>query len=114
MTIKVFAMQIGIFMGIKEFLIKEYEKNIKKQEAINHIDENYESYWSDYALLSLLKEYKDYLPELNYYFHKAFRQCDITPSGKIDSAIYCLLHASKIFWQTFDEVLNENKKEKKL
>jgi hypothetical protein len=67
-----------------------------------------ELYSVDRALLCLLEEFEKNLPELDNYFHKAFRQVDVTDSGRIDAAIWQLIGLSDTFWEAFDEV-TENK-----
>jgi hypothetical protein len=54
---------------------------------------------ADRALWHLLLQWKDKLPKLDYYFHKAFRQLDVTSDGHTDMAIWCLLHRSELFWE---------------
>lgn len=62
---------------------------------------------ADRALFCLLKRYEDKLPEPDDYFHKAFRQTDVTDSGYTDMAIWHLLSASGIFWNCFERVQDE-------
>lgn len=60
----------------------------------------------DWALYSLLIRFKDELPKLDYYFHKAFRQCDcvdVENGGHMDVAIYNLLCESTLFWELFEK-----------
>jgi hypothetical protein len=68
------------------------------------------------ALYHLLCCYKDKLPPLNYYFHKAFRQTDVTAdivgNGHLDMVFYNLLYDSVIFWEIFDELDEEKELEK--
>lgn len=64
---------------------------------------------SDRALFHLLKRDKDNLPELNDYFHKAFRQTDVLEDGNLDSAIWHLLSDSTLFWRLFERVQGEKK-----
>lgn len=56
----------------------------------------------DLALYHLLEGHKDRLPKLDGYFHKAFRQGDVTGSGNIDMALWYLIGNSKLFWYCFD------------
>lgn len=63
-----------------------------------------ELYSVDRALLYLLEEFEEDLPEVDAYFHKAFRQVDVTNSGRIDAAIWQLIGLSDTFWEAFDEV----------
>jgi hypothetical protein len=62
--------------------------------------------WPDHpgerALWHLLSQWKDRLPELDGYFHKAFRQTDVTDDGHTDMAIWCLLQDAPIFWELFN------------
>lgn len=69
---------------------------LNKMEEL--IDCRYQKYPNDTALMQLLREFKECLPEVDDYFHKAFRQCDITPSGRIDNAIWYLLNGTELFW----------------
>ena len=59
------------------------------------------------GLFFLLKRYKSSLPLLNDYFHKAFRQIDITDSSLVDMAIWNALQDSEIFWHCFECVQDE-------
>ena len=58
---------------------------------------------SDSALYLLLKRWENRLPKLDSYFHKAFRQIDITDDGYTDSAIWNLLSGSILFWRLLNE-----------
>lgn len=62
---------------------------------------------ADRALYCLLKRYQDVLPELDDYFHKAFRQTDVTDSGYTDSAIWHLIGESQVFWRCFEKCQGE-------
>ena len=62
---------------------------------------------SERALWHLLMQWRERLPELDGYFHKAFRQCDVTDDGHTDMAIWNLLHSSKIFWKLFEKAQAE-------
>lgn len=59
---------------------------------------------SERALFCLLKLYEEELPILDDYFHKAFRQTEVTNSALIDSAIWHLLQDAPLFWECFDGV----------
>ena len=61
----------------------------------------------DRALWCLLKRWEDKLPYLDGYFHKAFRQVDVTDDGHTDAAIWHLLNVSKLFWRVFERVQDE-------
>lgn len=52
------------------------------------------------ALYLLLNEFADSLPDLGdaYYFHKAFRQTDVTATGGFDMAIWQLMQSCQIVW----------------
>lgn len=63
--------------------------------------------YADRALWHALTRWKDNLPELDDYFHKAFRQCDVTDDGHTDMVIWCLLNHSKRFWRLFEMVQEE-------
>lgn len=64
---------------------------------------------SDRTLFHLLSHWKDVLPKLDNYFHKAFRQTDVTESGHIDMAIWYLLNESILFWEIFERVQDRKK-----
>lgn len=61
----------------------------------------------DTALRLLLRKYRDELPELDDYFHKAFRQIDVTNDGNIDMVIWHLIDASEAFWVAYEMVSKE-------
>lgn len=63
------------------------------------------------GLYFLLKEFESNLPEIDDYFHKAFRQIDVTNSGKIDMAIWNALQESNIFWECFAIVTSKDNKD---
>jgi hypothetical protein len=57
--------------------------------------------YADCALWHALTRWKDDLPELDDYFHKCFRQCDVTDDGHTDMIIsllffMCFLFGTKI------------------
>ncbi len=54
------------------------------------------------ALYFMLRQHADSLPELDHYFHKAFRQVDVTGSSDADVAIWLLLGKCKVFWKLFE------------
>lgn len=60
---------------------------------------------ADRALLLLLTDNAEHLLPVNDYFHKGFRQTDVTPSGKVDMAIWHLIGSSDVFWRCFNKVL---------
>jgi hypothetical protein len=62
---------------------------------------------ADRALWHALTRWKDRLPELDDYFHKCFRQCDVTDDGHTDMVIWNLLNHSKRFWRLFERVQDE-------
>lgn len=68
---------------------------------------------SDRALWHLLKYWENRLPELDDYFHKAFRQIDVTDYGYVDMAIWNLLNDSTLFWRLFERVQGEKKEKNK-
>lgn len=62
------------------------------------------------ALFHLLSAYKEKIVGLTPdYFHKAFRQIDVTDNGHVDMAIWCLLHRAKTFWDVLESVQPEKK-----
>jgi hypothetical protein len=72
--------------------------NLMEQE-VGNTDDN-----ADCALWHLLVLWKDRLPKLDGYFHKCFRQNDVTDSGHSDMAIWHLLYHSKLFWRLYEKV----------
>lgn len=56
------------------------------------------------ALYCLLKAYVTEIPEPDDYFHKAFRQVDVTDKAEIDMAIWHLLQGTRVFWTCFEAV----------
>jgi len=60
------------------------------------------TYYQEQALCMLLRKYQNDLPVLDYYFHKAFRQVDVTDDGFIDGLIWTLLQGANIFWEVFN------------
>jgi len=86
---------------VDEFLEK-YEKRVHSDKR-----EFKDDYYTECALCHLLTLYKDRLPIFDGYFHKAFRQADITDSGHSDMAIWCLLQGAPIFWKLFDEYVEQ-------
>ncbi len=66
---------------------------------------------ADTALWYLLKDNEEYLPDVDGYFHKAFRQIDVTPSGKVDCAIWELLEGTDLFWEVFGTVMGQDKEQ---
>lgn len=62
-----------------------------------------------YHLLLLNRDHiEDLIEDVNY-FHKAFRQIDVTETGEMDMAIYALLDEAEIFWSI---LIKEAQKEK--
>ena len=59
---------------------------------------------ADHALHKLLTIHADQLPAINDYFHKAFRQGDVTDDGKVDMEIWELIHESHAFWEVFNKM----------
>ena len=66
---------------------------------------------ADMALYHLLNEHKDSMPPFDEYFHKAFRQTDVTDSGNIDMSIWYLIGESKLFWHCFNRVTGKTRGE---
>ena len=60
------------------------------------------------SLHCLLEGNRDVVVELldqnPKYFHKAFRQIDVTNVPGVDSAIWILIDCAHIFWDTFHEI----------
>ena len=59
---------------------------------------------SERALFYLLDAYQKDLPDLSNpeWFHKAFRQTDVTGNGKIDMAIWLLIGQSDVVWDVLE------------
>jgi hypothetical protein len=70
--------------------------------------------WGDHqsgALYHLLTAYQGKIGKFQpWYFHKAFRQIDVTDDGHIDGAIWHLLNGSKTFWDVFTEMYFKDEK----
>ncbi len=79
-------------------LLDEFQLELGKADAYES-----NSYHQECALYSLLRQYQLELPVLDYYFHKGFRQTDVTDSGYTDSAIWHLLQGATVFWKLFDK-----------
>ena len=79
-------------------MLIEFKRELDRDTAWN-----IPTYNQEVALYILLEKHKDKLPVLDYYFHKAFRQVDVTDNGLIDSVIWWLLQGANIFWRIFDE-----------
>lgn len=64
---------------------------------------------SDRALYHALAHWHEQgkLPKLDGYFHKAFRQVDVTDSGHMDMVIWNLLNGSDLFWRLYEKVQGE-------
>lgn len=82
--------------------IEIYEDNINKADYSHQIP-------VERALLHALKEFREALPPLDDYFHKAFRQVDVLDSGHLDMLMWNLLTAATIFWQTWEELEADEK-----
>jgi hypothetical protein len=71
------------------------------------IEKNTNSHPVDRILFHLLMSSKEKLPEFDKeypaWFHKAFRQVDVTEDGNLDIAIWHALNHAKIFWEVFEE-----------
>lgn len=68
---------------------------------------------ADRALWHALTKWKKELPALDDYFHKAFRQTDVTDCGHADMIIWNLLGHSERFWRLFEAVANETQPNRK-
>lgn len=53
------------------------------------------------ALYLLLVAHKQKLFPVDGYFHKSFRQCDVTGSGHLDMAIWLLAGTSEKMWEAY-------------
>lgn len=75
---------------------------------LERMDEETKGDWGfERGLYHLLKANETKLPPLDDYFHKAFRQVDVTESGHTDMAIWQALQESKVFWRCFESVQPE-------
>ncbi|MEK0337724.1 MAG: hypothetical protein QQN41_09865 [Nitrosopumilus sp.] len=85
---------------------KTQKQKDKLHRLIELLNKSSQDPWNyaERALYHLLTKYEDQLPPVDGYFHKAFRQIDVTDDGDTDMAIYCLLHHSKLFWEALTEV----------
>jgi hypothetical protein len=104
--------------------LEQYTKQVEHRRKVSMLIERFddmlrdlslshdEVFHADRALWNLLHRWREELPALDDYFHKAFRQTDVTDDGYTDMAIYNLLHVSKRFWVAFEDVrgLSEKKK----
>lgn len=84
-----------------ELLLSLYRTELDTHDKL-HIE------FIDWALYHLLVANKSKLPELDDYFHKAFRQVDVTDSGNTDAAIWVLLSGAKLFWPIFAKVTQKS------
>ncbi len=82
--------------------------NKKTTKLLERMDEKTKDDWGfERGLWHLLKAHESELPGPDGYFHKAFRQVDVTDSGHTDMAIWQALQESKIFWLCFESVQEE-------
>lgn len=89
-------------------LIYKFEDLIKQERDAN-ISEYFNQNYVDCALCHALKKWKDNLPPLDDYFHKAFRQIDVTDCGHADMILWNLINASDLFWKALETVRKEKK-----
>jgi len=74
------------------------------QEDINLAMDSFQPVYGERALYRLLVAHEKEITglieedETGLYFHKSFRQIDVTNSGHIDMAIWLLLQQAPIFW----------------
>jgi hypothetical protein len=86
-------------------LLELYDGRIRAVEALV-------LYSHERALWCLLTHTQDALLPFfqkdfdRHWFHKAFRQIDVTDSGDLDMAIWHLLGKSEILWKLFDDLEN--------
>jgi len=91
-------------------LLKEFGAELEKTEEFHNTLYTEVTKKTERALLSLLKDnveflYIDYKDP--FYFHKGFRQTDVTESGHVDSAIWCLLQYAPRFWKVFNKMFGD-------
>lgn len=79
---------------------KRLKEDYKAGKYAGRAGEN--QYHVERALWNLLCHAREELPVLDDYFHKSFRQVDVTSSGALDMALWNLLSASELFWECFD------------
>lgn len=84
-------------MKISEFF-EEFDRRLEA-DYIERYDENIEM-----ALYSLLWLKKDKLPKFDQNFHKNIRICIDGDEAPIFSAIWNLLHKSKLFWDVANDL----------
>jgi hypothetical protein len=64
--------------------------------------------YTDRALYHLIAEHRKDLEGMSPgYFHKAFRQTDVTKSAHIDMAFWQLLQDAPVFWKLMEEMYPE-------
>jgi hypothetical protein len=89
------------------------EKFFKELEELRESKEYNNISGAERALILLLLDEKEniYIPDDDpNWFHKQFRQIDVTSSGMRDSAIWNLINDSEIIWKALDKVYpNEQK-----
>lgn len=84
----------------------------KKEMLLERLFDESRGKPTDRALWHLLTRWQGQLPDLDGYFHKAFRQVDVSDDGDTDMAIWNLLNHSRLFWNIFDDVVKKRKKKK--
>lgn len=89
-----------------DLLILKYREKIEEMPI--YTPKQYHKQHIEYCLLNMLIEHKDKLPDFDDYFHKAFRQCDVTESGHHDMVFWHLLNTCSIFWVLFEKFTKKN------
>lgn len=92
---------------MKEQLESKNTKINKLLSLLEKVPLEDSNFYADRALWHILTRWKDNLPELDHYFHRAFRQCDVTDDGNTDMVIWNLLNHSANFWRFFEMVQDE-------
>lgn len=88
----------NVFIMTTKELLEKYNKITKEADE-------------ERALWNLLKANEKHIEGLiegdptGYWFHKAFRQVDITGSRHMDMAIWILLCEASLFWKMLEENL---------
>lgn len=78
-----------------------------------YLDINYHKYSSERSLYFLLKDNEKYLDgkiehdQTGEWFHKSFRQVDVTGSSNVDLSIWYLLQNAPLFWKILNGELDE-------
>lgn len=100
-----------LFVAVQKLSEKIENEQLRGKEAISALlaemgEQLRHTSEIEKALYFLLSRFKDELPNLDGYFHKAFRQCDcvdVGAGGEMDMAIHTLLYDAPRFWRLFEK-----------